>query len=881
MNRRKRALENLDEEIRAHIEQETQDNMDRGMTYDEAHSAAMRRFGSTARAREDVRAVWVALWFERLSQDIHFGLRMLLRNPVFTVVALLTLALGIGANTAIFSIVNSIVLQPLNHPKPEQLLYLTGQLSELGLGQGHLSPPEYMEFREMNRSFSAVGAYRGGEATLFGDGRPRRVRAAKVDAQLLDALDVRPAEGRLFALGETDVHGSSAVPAIVILSHELWQGSFGGQPMVGQRVEVDGRLHEVIGIMAAGTDLLDNHTEIWLPLGLDLDNRRNRGSHFLRVIGRLRDGVTPEAASAELDTLLKNWKDLAGITGHAPQNPDHPLWLEPLLNPVLGNVGRAIWILQAAVGFVLLIACANLANLLLVRADTRRHEFAVRAALGASQGRLFRQLTIEGLFLSAIGGAMGLLLARVGIEAFAGMYPGSLPRMTEIHIDAIVLLFALTVSTTTGLFFGLAPNIHTRVRSLRTALKGGVKGAVSGPGRWIRGGLVVGEVALALMLVIGAGLLVRTVYNLLHVDPGFDRSRLIAFSLPLPEVRYLPAARARFHQGLLRTIRALPGVESATAVSGVPPSAPLLNWTTEIDNDGRERFNVNYYQSVMSDYFDTMRIPILAGRGFETADAASTGLVVVVNQNLANSRWPGRNPIGQRLRFCCGDNNPWFTVIGVAGDVKQRRVDLETGTQAYLFAEQQPSLPVPPPLSLAPATMHVVLRTTLPLSALPQAIERAVHEADRTLPVLQLREMDAVFAESISRPRLLAELVAGFAMLALLLAAIGTYGVLSYMVVERRREIGIRLALGAGRASVLADVMKHGLGLTMIGLILGLGGTLTLNRVIASLLFGVEATDSITLATAIATIAVVAAGACWLPAFSASRVDPSVVLRDQ
>jgi putative ABC transport system permease protein len=884
MNRRRRALENLDEDIRAHIEQEIQDNIDRGMTPEEARWAAMRKFGNIARVKEDARSVWIPVWLDQLSQDLHYGLRMLARNRTFTLVALLTLALGIGANTAIFSIVNSVVLQPLDYPKPEQLMYLTGQLSALGLGQGHSSPPEYMEFRELNRSFSDVGAYMDGEATIFYDGKPRRVSAARVDAPLLRALGVLAAEGRLFAPGETEVQGSPAgrPPDMAILSHELWQSAFGGKPIVGQTVDVDGRPHHVIGIMPPGTDVLDNTTEIWLPLGLDPSNRRNRASHFLRVIGRLRDGVTPEAASAELDALLKNWNERAGVGGHAPGNPNHPLWLEPLLNPILGNVRRPIWILQAAVGFVLLIACTNLAGLLLARAEARHHEFAVRAALGASRGRLLRQLIIEGMLLSIAGGALGLLLARVGMVAFVRVYPTSLPRTSEIAIDPFVLLFAFTVSTATGVLFGVAPNLHTRVKSFVTALKESGGRNVTGAARdWIRRGLVVGEVALALMLVIGAALLLRTVYNLANFNPGFDRSRLIAFSIALPEVHYRPSARAQMYQELLRTLRTVPGVEAASAMSGLPPGTPLLNRTTEIDDDQKERFNVTFYQYVMADYFETMRIPILSGRGFEETDATSPGLVAVVNEYLAKERWPGQNPIGKRLRYCCGDDNPWFTVIGVAGDVKQRNVDRETGTQVYLFVEQQSSLPVPPPVSLAPATMHVVLRTTLPLAALAQTVERVIHEADRTVPIVQLREMDATFAESISRPRLLADLVGGFAALALLLSAIGTYGVLSYIVVRRRREIGIRLALGADRTGVLAQVMKQGLGLTVAGVMAGLAGALALNRVMASLLFGIKPTDATTLAIAIVTITLVAVVACWLPAFRASRLDPNVILREE
>jgi predicted permease len=833
-------------------------------------------------------------------QDLRHAVRGLWKSPGFTAVALLTLALGIGANTAIFSIVNGVILRPLGYPEPDRLMYFTTQFPALGFLQFWVSPPEYFEFREINRSFSAVGAFTTGEANVNAADRPLRVRTANVDEHLFKALGIQAAQGRLFARGETDVRVAPSPPgqplqppppppAITILSHELWQTALGGRPMIGQTIEVNGLRREVIGIMPPGTDVMDNRTELWMPLGLNPANRQNRGSHFLYLIGRLKDGVSPAAAQTELDSLIANWGERVGAKNHVyTRQPDssHFLQMKPLREELLGAAGRSIWVLQATVAFVLLIACANLANLLLARAETRHREFAVRTALGAGRGRLLRQFMSESLLLSVTGGLLGIVVARLGVQALINAYPNSLPRTTEVTVDTPVLLFAVGIATATGLIVGLAPFLHTRMKGVVMALKeGGSRGTTIGATRHhVRRGLVMAEVALAVMLVIGAGLLVRTVYNLTVVDAGFDRSRLVTFSMTLPNIQYPQAmARAQMYQRLLDKLRAVPGVQSATAMSGLPPNRPLNANDTDIDGytapkEGGPAENVDYYQNVMTDYFETMGIPIVQGRGFQPGDATTPGMVAVVNETLANTFWKGRNPIGQRLRPCCGDQVPWWTVVGVAKDVKQGGVDQKTGTEFYLFVDETA---LAPPPAIAPGTMNLVLRTTVPSTALATTIDRLVGEVDSAVPVVRLRDMGEVFAESIERPRLLAQLLSAFAVLGLLLAAVGTYGVLSYMVAERRREIGIRMALGADRSTVLALVMKHGLVLTGIGIIAGLAGALTLNRLMESLLFGVRPTDAATVVTVIVTITVVAATACGLPAWRASRLDPNVALRDE
>jgi predicted permease len=880
----------LEHELRSHMEMAADDARRRGLDPDDASRAARIEAGGASQAMDALRDQRGLPWLDDLARDVRHGLRTLRRTPVFTAVALLTLALGIGANTAIFSIVNGVILRPLDYPKPEQLMYLTTEFPALGLTRNPLSVQEYLEFRQINQSFAAVGAYRTmggayttGEVNVTAGNRPLRVRSISVDAHLLNTLGVQPAQGRFFSEEETDRAGGLA-PPLAILSYELWQTVFGKQPLVGQTVNVEGRPHEILGIMPSGIDVMDNHTAIWLPLGLPAAIRQNRGFHILHVIGRLKDGVTAQAAQTELNAFLENWGERTGSSGHVPTNrpsraADHTLQMQPVQDAIVGDARRSIWILQVAVGFVLLIACANLANLLMARAESRRREFAVRTALGASRSRLLRQTMTEGVMLCVAGGMLGLWLARVAVQALIRAYPTSVPRMSEIAIDLSVLFFALGVSMATGVLFGLAPVAQGRINDLVTAFKEGGDRGASGAGRHhIRRALVVAEVALAVMLVIGAGLLIRTVYNLTSVDAGFDRSRLVTFSMTLAEP-YDPDTRGPAYQRLLDKLRVAPGVQGAAVMSGLPPNRSPEAIPTRIENhtasDGSPVEIIDYYQFVMGDYFETMGVPIVAGRSFEPADAVSPGRVVIVNETLANRIWKGRNPIGQRVRpnlsaaIGFGDNS-WHTVIGVAKDVKQGGVEKATGTELYVSLDQ---------LAMAAPTMNVVLRTILPPAALSRTLERLVQEVDPAVPIVRLRDMESVFADSIRRPRLLAHVLGAFAGLALLLAAVGTYGVLSYMATERRREMGIRIALGAARSSVVVLVMKQGLQLTIIGVVVGLAGALGLNRLIASVLFGVQPTDPTTLAAVIVTITLVAAGACWLPAWRASRLDPSVVLR--
>jgi predicted permease len=882
----------LEAELRFHLDQLIEEKISSGMPPAEARRAAQRMIGGIAQYKEECRDMRRVNFVEDLVQDVRYTIRSLAKSPGFTAVVVATLALGIGANIAIFTIVHGVLLRPLDYPKPGQLMYLTAEAPAIGSTRSALSAPEYIEFRQMNRSFAEVGAYSTGgtayttgEVNLSAGGRPLRVRSISVDAHLLKALGIQPEQGRFFTDEETSRWTGTLPPPIAILSHELWQTAFGGRPLVGQKLEIEGRPHEIVGIMPPEADVMDHHTQVWLPLWLPPNMARQREAHVLYVIARRKDGVTAKMAQTELSAFLVNWGDRVGTRDHVPTNHplrsvDHTLQLQSLQDAIVGNARRPIWVLQAAVGFVLLIVCANLANLVMARAGSRRREFVLRTALGANRGRLLRQSLTEGAVISGAGGILGLLLASASVRALIRAYPTSIPRTSDLTIDLPVLLVALGLSTGTALLFGFVSLGRRRTNSMMTALKEGARAASGAWRHYARRGLVIAQVAFAVMLVIGAGLLVQTVYNLTRIDAGFDRSRLVTFSMTLPMANSEPETRAQAYQRILDRLRSVPGILGTAAMSGLPPNrtrdaiaTPIENYTSD---DGKPFEVIDYYQFVMGDYFGTMGIPIVAGRGFERTDNASQGKVAIVNEVLAKRIWNGQNPIGHRLRPPGGSfgasDNVWHTVIGVAKDVRQGGVDRPAGTELYISLDQH---------DVAPPSMNVVMRTTLPPAALSGTIERIVGEVAPAVPIVRLRDMDSVFAESIRRPRLLAQLLGAFAGLALLLAAIGTYGVLSYMVTERRREIGIRVALGATRSHVLTQIMKQGLQVTALGVIIGLAGALAVNRLIASLLFGVQPTDTVTIAFVIATITVVAVVASWLPAWRASRLDPNVVLRDE
>jgi len=812
-----------------------------------------------------------------MRHDFLYALRHLRQHPGYAIVTILTLALGIGANTAIFSVVHGVILKPLPYPEPARLVFITSQFPALGFDQFWVSAPEFLEFRERNQSFEDVGAYRAGEVNLGTQDQPRRVVSAVITSELMPVLGVAPIRGRQFTRADT-LPGAEDVGA---LSSELWKSAFGGdESVLGRVIPIDGVPTRIVGIMPPGYDVHDQKIQVWLPLTLDPAKPGNRGGHFLYLVGRLKQGVTLTQARADVETMLQKWETLNPGT-HVPNLETHRIRLDSLQEDLVGNMNKALWILQGAVAFVLLIACANLANLLLARAESRHREFAIRTALGAARSRLLRQFLTEGVVLALAGGALGAAIGFGALRAVLAANPNSIPRSAEITMDPAVLVFTILVSLLTGLVFGLAPLAQLRERAVTMSLKESGQRTTSGTARArIRSGLVMAEVALAVVLVIGAGLLLRSFWNMMTVDAGFNRSQLVTFGVVLPVSAYRsPQSSVDFFDRLTRELSAQSGIQSVAAMSGLPP-VRLVN-ANDTDFEGYEApkegpfENVDYYQTVTLDYLKTMGIPILQGRDFTLSDATGAP-VVLVNETLAKMFYKNRSPIGRRLKPGFRGQTPWFTIVGVVRDVKQGGVSAKTGSELYFFNAQTPSA-----LQSASRNMNVVIRTSLTRDALAPQIRRIVQAMDPTLPIVRLRTMDDVFAETMSRPRFLAQLLGLFAGLALLLASIGTYGILSYSVTERRREIGIHMALGASRANVLGMILRQGMQLTVVGLVSGLAAAFALTRLLRAQLFNVTPSDPATLAGVTGCIACVALVACYIPAMRATRVDPMVVLRDE
>jgi putative ABC transport system permease protein len=813
-----------------------------------------------------------------LLNDLRFATRTLRHHPGFALITILTLALGIGANTAIFSVVNGVLLRPLDYPAPERLVFIASQFPDIGFDQFWMDPAEYSEFRDHNEAFQSVGAYSVGAANLGGETPTRPVRAL-VTHDLMPTLGVRPLSGRWF-------EASDSLPGarpVALLSWELWQRTFGGDPAaIGRQVPVNGLQTEIIGVMPRGFDVHDQKVELWQILTIDPSQLANyRGSHFLHLIGRLKDDVTFERAVTDTERLLNQWSTIAPST-HTPNPTNHRIDLAPLKDDIVGSVQTALVILQAAVAFVLLIACANLANLLLARAESRQREFAVRTALGAPRSRLLRQFVTEGVFLSVIAAIAGTGLAWGGLQVMLAINPDAIPRTGAVTLDGAVLTFTLLTAIATGIVFGLAPMLHLSQR-LTMSLRDGGRGTTVGAMRkTLRGALVVSEVTLAVILVVGAALLVRSFANLVRVETGFDQSSLVTFGLVLPGVSYTPERQVAFFTDVQARLAAIPGVQAVSAMTGLPPTREVNANTTRFEHipvstDPTSVGSiVDFYQIVAVGYTETMGIPLVEGRGFETADKGGPP-VVLVNETLARRYFGDRPAIGGKMKpgLNAFAKLPWFTVVGVVKDVKQAGLDADVGTELYVLADQVPRI-----AGYAYNSMNIVVRSPLPLDAIVPQIRSIVGSLDAGLPIVRLQAMDDVMARSVARPRFLTTLLGIFAGLALVLAALGTYGILSYQVTERRQEIGIRMALGAQRGHVIWLVMRHGLVLASVGLLLGVGGAIAVGRYIQTLLFGISPTDPATIALVVTLILVTAVLACLVPSLRATRVDPLVVLQE-
>ncbi|HVR10521.1 MAG TPA: ABC transporter permease, partial [Thermoanaerobaculia bacterium] len=744
-----------------------------------------------------------------------------------------------------------------------------------------ISPPEYLELRQLAASFEDAGGYRNQAVNISGQERPLRTAATYATASTLTTLGVPPERGRWFSAAEDQ---PNAEP-VVLLGHDLWRQAFGADPaIVGRRVLVDGVDRTVVGVMPPGAQIGGQRVQAWLPVQLGPLDPRRRGNHFLDVVARLRPGVTLQQARAEMAGLLARWQSLAGAGKHAPDLDKHPLVIEPLLDDTVGEARPALRLLWGAVGFVLLIACANVANLQLARAEGRQREIAVRTALGAGLGRLLRQFLTESLLLALCGGGLGLLLAVWGVRTLAAASPDSLPRLADagsLGLDPRSLAFTFLVSVVSGVAFGLAPAVHARAGAGLAALKEGGQRSTAGTARQrLRRGLVVAEVTLAAVLVVGGGLLLRSFWELQRVDPGFEPRGLLTLELALPNATYAkPVQVTAFVSRLIDRLQALPGVESAAVMNGLPPRREVDANDTVLESVPMDPkgppHNVDFWQFASRDYFRTMRIPLVGGRFFTAQDGDQGPGVAVINETMARTFWPGKSPIGQRLKGY-GRDARWLTIVGIARDVKQQGLDGKTGTELYFLLSQSPATS-----NYAPSNLYVVLRSPRDPARLAAAARGEIQRLDPALPVAHVLPMERVIYQSMARPRFVTLLVLLFALVALALAAVGTYGVLAYSVEQRTQEIGVRMALGAEMGGILAMVLRQGLGLVASGLVLGLGLAVVLRRVLASLLFGVSPTDPLTLAAVAAVLSLVAAAACYLPARRAAAVAPAVALRHE
>jgi predicted permease len=813
---------------------------------------------------------------ESLLRDVRLDLRALTRRPAFALVALLTLALGIGANTAIFSVVHAVELKPLPYERPDELVRLFTRFPTMKLERFWFSRPEYFELARDARSYRSIGAWSSGSASLAGGVEPVRVDAIAATASLFRVLGVPAALGSTFS----DEANRPGAEPVVVLGHGVWQSAFGGDArIVGRVIRVDGVPTTVVGVMPRGFDFPDPAVQAFRPLTLDPANLGNRGGHFLNVLGRLAPETGLERARAEIDLLIQASRELyAGK--HPFDREKHPIVIEPLHEVVVGEARPRMLLLLGAVGLVLLIACANVASLLLARAETRRRELALRTALGATRARLVRQALVESVLLGLGGGVLGAALAAVGLRAILALDPGAVPRVHEVRLDASVLLFTTAVSLLTGFLFGLAPALRIDVRALAAALKSSAHQATGGPrSHRLRRGLVVAEMAVALMLALGASLMIRSFESLLKVDPGFQPSGLVSLQLRVTNAEYPEAAQVTgFFDELRRRVLALPGVASASLMSGLPPNRPInandIMFEGKTLQPGDPPWNVDYWQIVADDYFTTLRIPLVEGRYLEAGDAPGAPLAAVVNEAMARKFWPGESPLGRRVRPA-GDESPWVTIVGVVGDVKQQGLEASTGTELYMPMRQTPEM-----IGGASRTMILVARAgQADPGALIPALRGTVASLDPGLPITNVRTLDEVLGEAVARPRFVATLLFLFAAVALLLAAVGIYGVLAEAVTQRTGEIGVRMALGADRSRILRMIVGQGMALAAAGLALGLLGSLALVRLMRSLLFGVGAADPLSWAAGAAVLLAVALTACLLPALRATRVDPMVALR--
>ena len=807
-------------------------------------------------------------------QDLKYALRMLRKYPAFTFVAILTLALGIGANSAIFSVVNSVLLRELPYRQPGQLVRVYSEFPTMQLQKFWLSPPELLDIQREAKSWEAIGAWAPGGQNIGTESEPLRVTSAAVTRSLIEVLGVQPERGRNFS-EEEDRNGG---PNVAIISHGLWQRGFGGtSDIIGKQILVNSQSTTVIGVMPVNFAFppgSNDQVEVLLPFQFDPTSAGSRGSHFLSVIGRLKPGVSIQQAQSEMTSLMAGWKG-EGRAQHLLNPERHPVVMLDLHEDVVGSARKAVWVLMAAVGFVLLIACVNVANLLLARAESRHREFAVRLALGAGLKRMVRQFVAEGTVLVTLASVLGIALAFGGLKVLLHFAPDSVPRTEEIGVGLPVLAFTVAVSIVAVFLFGLAPLAQVSERNLANWIRGAGQRSIRGGGQTLRQGLVIAEISLAVILVIGSGLMIRAFWKLQQVNTGFEPGGVVSFSLNLPGSKYKTPDRLQFVNTLQQKLSSIPGVTSASAASGIPPLRRINANDTEIEGyvqtPDSPAQNVDYWNVVGTDYFKTMKIKVLEGRGFEPQDDSDTAMkAVVVNQALAKRFWKG-SPLGRRVNPGFGDPKVWCTIVGVVEDTKNAGMDKPAGPELYLQVRQV--------ADFLGGNMNYVVRTSTDSLAIESSIRSVVREMDPSLPVYNLKTMNDVVSKSMVQPRFLALLLATFSGIALFLAAIGIYGVMAYSVAQRTQEIGVRMALGAQPLHVLRLIFGQSLMMLLVGTLIGLAGAFALTRLMSTLLFGVTATDPLTYVSVVGILTFVALLACYIPARRAAKVDPLIALR--